>query len=167
MFVDNSDTAQLPSSAILETGHKKDKFIPASKISGAHIGGNNLCLKVTLYVGTQKGNPDRPHYLRMVPVYPMWDPVVICTVAPIQAPFEPCGSSWLHVYGTHLGSPRVIPCGLVVYGTHVGSPRFIPCGVLVYGTHVGNPIFIPGGLLVYGMNVGCPDRPHCLCMMPL
>ena len=131
-------------------------------------------------MGTQMGSPDHPHCFRMVPVYPMWDPVVICTVAPIGDPcgssgllvygthvgsprFTPCG---LLVYGTHVGSPRFIPCGLVVYGTHVGSPRFTPCGLLAYGTHVGSPRFIPCGLLVYGTHVGCPDRPHCSCMCP-
>ena len=29
-----------------------------------------------------------------------------------------------------MGSPRLIPCGLVlVCGTHAGSPRCIPCGL--------------------------------------
>ena len=107
------------------------------------------------------GSPDHPHCFRMVPVYPMWDPVVICTVAPIGDPCGPCGSSGLLVYGTHLGSPRFIPCGLLVYGTHVGSPRFTPCGILVYGTHVGSPRFIPCGLLVYGTHVGSPRFTPC------
>ena len=65
------------------------------------------------------------------------------------------------VYGTHVGSPRFIPCGLLVYGTHVGSPRFTPCGLLVYGTHVGSPRFIPCGLLVYGTHVGSPRFTPC------
>ena len=104
------------------------------------------------------GSPDRPHCFRMVPVYPMWDPVVICTVAPIG---DPCGSSGLLVYGTHVGSPRFIPCGILVYGTHVGSPRFIPCGLLVYGTHVGSPRFTPRGLLAYGTHVGSPRFIPC------
>ena len=106
-------------------------------------------------------SPDRPHCFRMVPVYPMWDPVVICTVAPIGDPCGPCGSSGLLVYGTHGGSPRFIPCGLLVYGTHMGSPRFTPCGLLVYGTHVGSPRFIPCGLLVYGTHVGSPRFTPC------
>ena len=107
------------------------------------------------------GSPDRPHCFRMVPVYPMWDPVVICTVAPIGDPCGPCGSSGLLVYGTHVGSPRLIPCGLLVYGTPVGSPRFTPCGLLVYGTHVGSPRFIPCGFLVYGTHVGSPRFIPC------
>ena len=90
----------------------------------------------------------------------MWDPVVICTVAPIWDPFGPCGSSGLLVYGTHVGSPRFIPCGLLVYGTHVGSPRLIPCGLLVYGTHVGSSRCISCGLVVYGTHVGFPDGSH-------
>ena len=91
----------------------------------------------------------------------MWDPVVICTVAPIRDPYGPCGSSGLLVYGTHMGSPRFIPCWLLVYGTHVGSPRFNPCGLLVYGTHMGSPRFIPCGLLVYGTHVGSPRFNPC------
>ena len=85
----------------------------------------------------------------------------------------PCG---LLVCGTHVGRPRFIPCGLLVYGTHVGSPRFFPCGLLVYGTHVGSPRFIPYGihvgsprfipcgLLVYGTHVGFPDGSHLGCI---
>ena len=85
---------------------------------------------------------------------------MICTVATLRDPSGPCGSSGLLVYGTHVGSPRCIPCGLLVYGTHVGSPRFIPCGLLVYGTHVGSPRFIPFRLLVHGTHVGCPGGSH-------
>ena len=55
------------------------------------------------------GSPDFPHCFRMVPVYPMWDPVVICTVAPIGDPCGPCGSSGLLVYGTHVGKPQIYP----------------------------------------------------------
>ena len=89
------------------------------------------------------GSPDHPHCFRMVPVYPMWDPVVICTVAPIGDPCGPCGSSGLLVYGTPCGQHQIYPMWASGIWDPCGKPQIYPMWATGIWDPCGQPQIYP------------------------
>ena len=85
------------------------------------------------------GSPDHPHCFRMVHVYPMWDPVVICTVAPIGAMWfkwsssiwDPCGQHqiypmWASGIWDPCGKPQIYPMWATGIWDPCGQPQIYP-----------------------------------------